>query len=76
VPRGIDVVAGVTEIKVRTAAFTLSVEDPEIAPELAVMVVVPWAILVASPPLLTVATEVADEVQVTVLLRFCVLPLL
>jgi hypothetical protein len=74
VPREIDAVAGVTEIKVRTAAFTLSVEDPEIAPELAVMVVVPWATLVASPPLVIVATEVADEAHFTVLLRFCVLP--
>jgi hypothetical protein len=41
VPRGIDAVAGVMEIKVRTAAFTFSVEEPVIAPEFAVMVVVP-----------------------------------
>ncbi len=38
------------------------------------MVVVPWATVVASPLLLTVATELADEVHFTVLLRFCVLP--
>jgi hypothetical protein len=31
---------------------------------------------VANPPLLTVAIELADDVQKAVLLRFCVVPLL
>jgi hypothetical protein len=31
---------------------------------------------VASPPLLTVAIVVAEEVQVAVLVRFCLVPLL
>ena len=35
--------------------------DPLIVPDVAVIVAVPCAMLVASPPLLTVATEVAEE---------------
>jgi hypothetical protein len=31
---------------------------------------------VANPPLLTVAIDVAEEVQVALLVRFCVVPLL
>ncbi len=58
----------------RTAAFTFSVDEPVIAPELAVMVVDPGARVVVSPLPLIVATVVADEVHFTVLLRFCVLP--
>ena len=38
---------------------------PEILPEVAVMVVAPVATAVARPLLLTVATEVLDELQVT-----------
>jgi hypothetical protein len=68
--------AGVTEILVRTAGVTVKADEPLIVPEVAVIVVVPVATLVASPLLLTVATEVDEDVQVAVLLRFCVLPLL
>jgi hypothetical protein len=68
--------AGVTEIEVKTAVVTVNVAEPLIVPDLAVMVAVPGATLVANPPLLTVATPVADEDHCTVLLRFCVLPLL
>jgi hypothetical protein len=39
-------------------------------------VAVPWAKLVANPPLITVATAVADEVHWALLLRFCFVPLL
>ena len=37
------------------------------------MVVVPLAAAVASPPVLIVATDAFDEVQVTWLVTFCVL---
>jgi hypothetical protein len=45
-------------------------------PDVAVIVAVPFATLVTNPPLLTVATAVADDVQVAVPVRFCVVPLL
>jgi hypothetical protein len=38
---------------------------PEILPEVAVTVVDPAATAAARPPLLTVATDVSDELQVT-----------
>jgi hypothetical protein len=38
------------------------------------MVAFPFCKLAASPALLTVAADVADEVQVTLAVRFCVLP--
>jgi hypothetical protein len=69
-------VGGVTEIEVNTAAVTVNVAEPLIVPEVAVTVVLPDATLVASPPLLTVAIEVAEEVQVAVEVRVCVVPLL
>ncbi len=68
--------AGLTEIEVSTAAVTVNVAEPLIVPEVAVIVEVPGAMLVASPPLLTVAIELADDVQAAVLVRFCVVPLL
>jgi hypothetical protein len=40
------------------------------------MFVSPWAMPVASPPLLTVAIAVTDELQLTLLVRFWVVPLL
>jgi hypothetical protein len=75
-PAGTDGDAGATEIDINTAAVTVNVAEPWIVPDVAVIVAVPFATLVASPPLLTVAIVVADEVQVTVLVRFCVVPLL
>ena len=62
--------AGVTEIEVNTAAVTVSVAEPLIVPDFDVIVALPCAVLVASPPLLTVAIDVAEEVQVAVLVRF------
>ncbi len=56
--------------------MTVNAAEPLIAPELAVMNAIPWATPVADPPLLTVAVDVADEVQLTVLVRFWVVPLL
>ncbi len=62
--------AGLTEIEVSTAAVTVNVAEPLIVPEVAVIVEVPGAMLVASPPLLTVAIDPADDVQAAVLVRF------
>jgi hypothetical protein len=68
--------AGVTEIEVNIGAVTVNLVEPPIVPDLAVMVTVPATMLVANPAELTVAIEVDDEVQVAVLVRFCVVPLL
>ena len=43
-------------------------------PDVAMMFVVPWPTLVATPVLLTVETVGADELHTTELVRFCVLP--
>jgi hypothetical protein len=75
-PAAADVFVGVTAIEVNTAAVTVNVADPVIVPEVAVMVAVPWATPVAKALMLTVAIEVADEAQVAVLVRVCVVPLL
>jgi hypothetical protein len=67
----------VTEIEVRTAAVTVNMAEPLIVPEVAVIVAVPGATLVANPVwVLIVATEVFDDVQLAVVVRFCVVPLL
>jgi hypothetical protein len=76
IPRGTDAVAGVTESVVKTAAVTVNRAEPVIAPDLALIVVDPWARLVANPPLLTFATEVVEEFHPTELVRFWLLPLL
>jgi hypothetical protein len=75
-PAATEAVVGVTEIEVNTGAVTVRFAAPLIVPDLAVMVALPWAKLVASPALLTVATEVFEDVQVAVLVRLCVVPLL
>jgi hypothetical protein len=69
-------VAGVTEIEVSTAAVTVNVAEPLMVPDLAVIVAVPCAMLVANPALLTVAIVVAEELQVAVLASVWVVPLL
>ena len=62
-------VAGVTSIDSSTAGVTVSVVDPEMLPDVAVIVVEPIATAVASPfdpaRLLMVATLVFEEFQVT-----------
>jgi len=75
-PTTIDAAAGVTAIEVSTAAVTVSVADPLIVPEVAVIVVDPGTMVVANPLLLIVATDVDDDDQVTLFVRFCVVPLL
>ena len=66
--------AGVTAMEDRVAGVTVRVVLPEILPKVAVMVVVPAARAVARPLLLTVATEVFDEVQVTCGVRSRLVP--
>src|SRR5262249_59794306 len=63
-----------TKVTGTAAATTVRGVDPEIEPETAVMVVEPTAAAVARPALLMVATAVADELQLTNVVRFCVLP--
>ena len=57
--------AGVTDIEDRVAWFTRKVVFPEIFHKVPVTVAVPAATAVASPQLLTVATGVLDDFQVT-----------
>jgi hypothetical protein len=70
------VLAGLTDKLTSAGGVTCNVADPEIAPETAVMLVVPWPTLTARPPLAIVATDVADDAQVTDVVKFCVVPLL
>src|SRR6266568_3462706 len=69
-------VVGVTVIVDRIAAVTVSVVFPETSPSVAVIVVVPAATDVAKPceppALLIVATPAAEELQVTWVVRSCV----
>jgi hypothetical protein len=68
---------GVTAIELNVGAVTVNVVDPLIVPDVAVMVATPCATPVASPVVLfTVAREVFDELQVALVVRFCVVPLL
>jgi hypothetical protein len=76
VPFAIDALDGAIDREVSTGAVTVIVAELPIVPDLAVIVAVPWAKLVANPLALTVAMEVADEVQAATPVRFCVLPLL
>ena len=73
-PLAIDGFAGVTAIDCRVAAVTVRVVDPLIAPDVALIVEFPTPAPVASPAALIVAVEVVPEDQVTVDVRFCVVP--
>ena len=55
-------------------AVTVNVVEPLIAPQVAWIVVCPTPTLLARPEAFIVATPEADELQVAVLVRFCVLP--
>ncbi len=70
--------AGVTAIETSDAAVTVSVVEPEMPPDTAVIVVEPVATEVARPlepaALLIVATPVLEELQVADAVRFCVVP--
>ncbi len=79
VPVAMEGLTGVTAMDDSVAAVTVSVVDPEIPPDPAVIVVEPAATGVAMPceppALLMLAMVVADEPHVTVVVRFCVEPL-
>ena len=66
--------AGVRAIDVKVAGVTVSVVDPLTEPSWAVMVVEPVLEVEARPVAEMVATVVLEEVQVTVAVRFCVVP--
>jgi len=78
VPSAIDGAVGVTAIDTSAAAVTVTVVDPLIVPEVAVIVAVPSPTLVASPvvcpAMLIVATVGVSELHCTVPVMFCVLP--
>jgi hypothetical protein len=62
---GIVGLAGITDIEDRVAEVTDKVVLPEILPEAAEMIAVPAEMAMAKPLLLTIATDVFDERQVT-----------
>jgi hypothetical protein len=68
--------AGVTVMDTSVAEVTVSVVDPDILPDIAVIVVEPAATDVAKPlepaALLTAATAAVDEFQVTAVVKSCV----
>ena len=66
--------AGVMASDTRSGCPTLTVADPLIDPEAAVMVALPMPLPVLSPVLTILATLVADELQLTLLVRSCVPP--
>jgi len=74
VPKAAVALAGVTAIDSKAAGLTVSTAEPEMLPEVAEIVDVPVAALVAIPAVLIVATLAAEEFQVTVLVRSRVLP--
>src|SRR5204863_158306 len=72
VPFAILGAVGVTVIVDRVAAVTVSVVFPETSPSVAVIVVVPAATDVARPALSIVAKAVFEELQVTWVVKSCV----
>ena len=74
VPAEIEEFAGVTAIEISAAAVTVSVVEPLIEPDDAVIVEVPAATLVAKPWVLAaglmVATDCVPEPHCTVMVRF------
>ncbi len=73
-PLAIDGFAGVTAIDCSVAAVTVSRVEPLIDDDVAAMVEVPTPAPVARPVVLIVAVAVVPELQLTVLVRFCVVP--
>ena len=67
-------IEGVTAMETSAARVTVNVAEPLIAAEVAVIVAVPTPLPVANPSAPIVATEVEDELQLTALVRSCVLP--
>jgi hypothetical protein len=75
-PAATDGLAGVTAIDTSVGAVTVRPVEPLMEPDVAWMVVLPVDALVARPALLIDAIAELVELQVTELVRFCVLPLL
>lgn len=77
-PRDIVAVSGATVMELRVALVTVNIAPPDCPAKSAVMVAVPGATPAAKPlvgdALLTVAIDAGDEVQLTELVRFWVLP--
>ena len=65
---------GVTAIDTSVAGVTVRVVDPDMLPDVAVIVDVPAAAEVASPELFIVATSAFDECQVTNVVTSIVVP--
>ena len=76
VPLTMLALAGVIAMDTRVAEVTVSVVEPDILSDVAVIVVEPAATEVANPlepaTLLMAATAALDEFQVTVVVRSCV----
>ena len=73
-PTGIEGIAGVIAIDTNVAGVTVKLVEPVIEPEVAMTLAVPRALLLARPAAPIVAIEVSEEVQLTELVRSCVLP--
>jgi hypothetical protein len=73
-PLAIDGFAGVTAIDCSVAAVTVSKVEPEIDDDVAVIVELPTPAPLARPPVLIVAVVVVPEDQVTLDVKFCVVP--
>jgi len=69
VPSRMEGLPGVTARDAKTGGVTVRVVEPLTDPKEAVIAVVPWARLVASPWLLMVATGVLEEFQLTEVVR-------
>ncbi len=74
VPRANDGLTGVTARETRLACPTFSVVELLTEPEVAVMVAAPTPAPLANPVTAMVATAVEEELQLTELVRSCVLP--
>ena len=72
VPFAIERLGAVTAIDTNVAGVTIRFVDPLIAPETALILLVPVPAAVTKPPAVIVATEVVCEAHVTELVRFCV----
>ena len=73
-PIATEAVAGVTAIELNVAAGTVKVAEPDLAPDVAVIVAVPPDRPVATPGDTTVATARLPEVHVTRLLMSTLVP--
>ena len=73
-PEGMVGIAGVTAMETRTAGVMVKVVEPVIEPDVAEIDVLPMAMLVAIPAVLTVAMVGSNVDQVAVAVRSRVLP--